>query len=108
MRNNTVVLLKTILVVATSSLTYFVIGFGLSISAKGGLFGQEKFFGIGYDYEDYTRFLFYLVICVMTAQIATGSIAERTQTDTYIFFSFATSGFIFPLGLAWCWNGGWL
>ena len=44
----------------------------------------------------------------MMATIATGSIAERTHTDTYIFFSFVTSGFIFPLGLAWCWNDGWL
>lgn len=44
----------------------------------------------------------------MMATIATCSIAERTNTDTYIFFSFVTSGFIFPIGLAWCWNDGWL
>lgn len=42
------------------------------------------------------------------ATIATCSIAERTNTDTYIFFSFVTSGFIFPIGVAWCWNDGWL
>lgn len=42
------------------------------------------------------------------AQIATCSIAERTNTDTYIFFVFVSSGFIFPVGLAWCWNDGWL
>lgn len=40
--------------------------------------------------------------------IATGSIGERFEIDKYIFFSFLTSGFIFPLGLAWCWNDGWL
>ena len=44
----------------------------------------------------------------MMATIATCSLAERTNTDTYIFFSFVTSGFIFPVGLAWCWNDGWL
>jgi hypothetical protein len=44
----------------------------------------------------------------MMAAIATGAIAERTHTDTYIFYSFLNSGFIFPLGLAWCWNDGWL
>jgi len=44
----------------------------------------------------------------MMATIATGSIAERTHTDTYLFFSFVTSGFIFPLGIAWVWNDGWL
>lgn len=42
------------------------------------------------------------------ATIATGSIAERTHTQTYIFFSFLTAGFIFPFGLAWVYNDGWL
>ena len=63
---------------------------------------------MGYSYSDYSRFVYYLSLCVMMATIATGSIAERTHTDTYIFFSFVTSGFIFPIGLAWCWNDGWL
>jgi ammonium transporter, Amt family len=63
---------------------------------------------MNYDYTDYTKFIYYLSLCVMNTAIATCSLAERTNTDTYIFFSFVTSGFIFPLGLAWCWNGGWL
>jgi ammonia channel protein AmtB len=28
--------------------------------------------------------------------------------QTYLYFSFLTSSFIFPVGLAWCWNDGWL
>ena len=108
MKNNSTVLLKTILVVATSNVVFFVVGYGLSVGAKGGLFGQEKFFGNNYTYSDYTRFLFYLSLCVMMATIATGSIAERVNVPTYIFFTFVTSAFIFPLGLAWCWNDGWL
>jgi len=62
---------------------------------------------MNYSYHDYTYFLYYLSLCVMTATIATCSIAERTNTDTYIFFSFVTSAFIFPIGLAWR-NDGWL
>jgi Amt family ammonium transporter len=53
-------------------------------------------------------FIFFLSLCVMMAQIATCSIAERTHIDNYLFFSFINSGFIFPVGLAWCWNNGWL
>ena len=63
---------------------------------------------MNYTYQDYTKFVYYLSMCVMMATIATCSIAERTNIDTYIFFSFVTSGFIFPIGLAWCWNDGWL
>ena len=40
--------------------------------------------------------------------IATGSIGERIEIDRYIFFSFLNSSVIFPLGLAWCWNDGWI
>jgi ammonia channel protein AmtB len=42
------------------------------------------------------------------AQIATGSIAERTSLETYFFYTFLTSSLIFPLALAWCWEDGWL
>jgi len=108
MGHNSVILLKTILVIAMSSLTFFAVGFGFSIKAKGGIIGQDNFVGLNYNDQDYTRFIYYLSLCVVMAQIATCSIAERTNTDTYIFFSFVTSGFIFPIGLAWCWNDGWL
>ena len=40
--------------------------------------------------------------------IATGSIGERIEIDRNIFFSFLNSSVIFPLGLAWCWNDGWI
>ena len=108
MLRNTAILLKTILVIGTSGLTFFVVGYGFSLNAQGGILGQEKFLGMNYSYQDFTIFVYYLSLCVMMATIATGSIAERTHTDTYIFFSFVTSGFIFPIGLAWCWNDGWL
>ena len=108
MIRNSAVLLKTILVICTSSLTFFFIGFGFSTEASGGILGQDKFFGKSYQFSDYSKFVYYLSLSVMMAAIATGAIAERTHTDTYIFYSFLNSGFIFPLGLAWCWNDGWL
>lgn len=108
MKNNSVILLKTILVISISSLTFFVGGFGLAMEAGGGLFGQRYFFGFNYTDSEFTKFIFYLSLCVKNSVIATGSIGERIEIDRYIFFSFLTSGFIFPLGLAWCWNDGWL
>ena len=50
MKNNSVILLKTILVIAMSSLTFFIVGFGLCINASGGLMGQENFIGRNYNY----------------------------------------------------------
>lgn len=39
MKHNSTILLKTILVVAMSSLTFFIVGFGFSLNAAGGLMG---------------------------------------------------------------------
>ena len=108
MENNNVVLLKTILVVSVSTMTFFFAGFGFSIRANGGLFGEDNFFGMNYQYQDYLNFIFYVSLSVKMAVIATGSIAERSTLSTYVFFSFLNSGLIFPVGLAWCWNDGWL
>jgi ammonia channel protein AmtB len=64
--------------------------------------------GANYNSDDFCRFIYFFALCVKMSVIATGSIGERVEIDRYIFFSFLTSGFIFPLGLAWCWNDGWL
>ena len=48
MGHNSVILLKTILVIAMSSLTFFAVGFGFSIKAKGGIIGQDNFVGLNY------------------------------------------------------------
>lgn len=39
MMNNSTMLLKTILVVSVSSLTFFLMGYGLGADAQGGLLG---------------------------------------------------------------------
>jgi Amt family ammonium transporter len=67
MNHNSIILLKTILVIAMSSLTFFAVGFGFSIKAKGGIIGQDHFVGLEYDYKDYTRFIYYLSLCVVMA-----------------------------------------
>ena len=108
MENNSTILLKTILVISVSSLCFFFVGYGLGSDANGGLLGQANFAGTDYNFGDYCRFIYFLSLCVKMSVIATGSIGERVEIDRYIFFSFLTSGFIFPLGLAWCWNDGWL
>ena len=106
--NNSDLLLKNLLVMAISSVVFFLIGFGISTEAGGGLMGKTHFLGYYYTYTDYSKFLFHYSLCILMASIATGPIAERTSLDTYVFFTFLTSAFIFPTILAWCWEDGWL
>jgi len=105
---NTLIFMKTILVICFSSLSFFVSGYGFGTNADGGLLGQTHFLGIGFEVLDYGKFIYTLTLCVNMSVISTGSIGERVDTLAYIFFSFVTAGFIFPLGLAWCWGEGWL
>ena len=37
-----------------------------------------------------------------------GSLAERTFLDTYLFFSLLVGCIIYPVAEAWVWHGGWL
>jgi len=106
--NCTDFLLKNFIVMAVSSLTFFLVGYGFARNAEGGLMGQNNFVGLGYEYQDFAKWLYYYSLCVTMASIATGSIAERTSMDTYFFYTFLTSSLIFPLALAWCWEDGWL
>ena len=50
---NHLVLLKTILVISVSSMTFFIAGYGFSEKAAGGLMGNSNFFGLNYEYDDY-------------------------------------------------------
>jgi ammonia channel protein AmtB len=42
--NSTDLLLKNVLVMSVSALTFFCVGYGFSAHADGGLYGQEHFF----------------------------------------------------------------
>jgi Amt family ammonium transporter len=106
--NNSDLLLKNILVLCVASVVFFLVGFGFSTEADGGLLGSTHFIGISYTYADYVKFLFHYSLCLMMTSIATGPIAERTTLDTYFFFTFVTAAFIFPTIMAWCWEDGWL
>ena len=105
---NSILLLKNIMVVSISSIVFFIVGFGFSTEAGGGIVGDTYFLENQLHYDMYTKFLFHYSFCIMMATIATGPIAERTSIDTYIFFTFLTSAFIFPTILAWVWEDGWL
>lgn len=101
--NNSDLLLKSSIVIAVSSITFFIVGFGFSMDSNGGIFGQKHFLGLDLSMLDYSDWIYYWSLCVTMAQIATGPIAERTSLDTYFFFSFLTSALIFPMGIAMTW-----
>jgi ammonia channel protein AmtB len=70
--------------------------------------GHNFFAGKDFNYQEFINWLHYHSLCVTMASISTGSLIERTNRDTYVFFTFLTSSLVFPLALAWVWENGWL
>ena len=58
--------------------------------------------------DHYLLWIFHFAFASTSATIVSGSLAERTQLNTYVLFSFILTSFIYPVVAAWNWGGGWL
>ena len=104
---NTVLYPKSLIMLAISAVTAFIIGFGLFDEVKGGLLGSVHFVGMHVE-QHIMKFTLMIVQGTLMSTIASGALAERTTLDTLLFFSFVNSCFMFPIGVAWVWSDGWL
>lgn len=128
-KNTVNILAKNFIVFAVSSLSFYVIGWGLMFGDGNVLMGtQGLLFASGADNspamgEAYTgvysalnwtgvpmwaKFFFQLVFAGTAATIVSGAVAERIKFHSFIIFSFAMVGIIYPITGHWIWGGGWL
>jgi ammonium transporter, Amt family len=128
-KNTVNILAKNFIVFAVSSLSFYVIGWGLMFGDGNVLFGTEGlFFVSGADNspamgDTYTgvygalnwtgvplwaKFFFQLVFAGTAATIVSGAVAERIKFHAFIIFSFVMVGIIYPITGHWIWGGGWL
>lgn len=59
--------------------------------------GKSYFFLIGYE-DHLVYFFFFYVFAGTTATIVSGAVAERCRFRAYIIYTFALTGFIYPIG----------
>ena len=91
-----------------STLTYWLIGYGIASGDVGGLFGDGRLMDFGYKEVDYSDWIISFCFCTTTCTIISGALAERTFLDTYMYFTFTMSSVIYPIISNWVWGGGWL
>ncbi len=120
---------KNFIVFAASSISFWVIGWGLMfgdgspfVGLKGLLFlsGLDNSPATGEAYQGVyssinwttvpllAKFFFQLVFAGTAATIVSGAVAERVKYIAFILFSFLLVGFIYPITGHWIWGGGWL
>jgi ammonium transporter, Amt family len=128
-KNTVNILAKNFIVFAISSLSFYMIGWGLMFGDGNALFGTEGLFFVSgadnspamgdvyaglYSALNWTgvplwaKFFFQLVFAGTAATIVSGAVAERIKFHAFIVFSFAMVGIIYPITGHWIWGGGWL
>ena len=107
-KNSRNIIYKNLVDTFVSTITFWSIGYGHAWKSSGGLLGSGGFFDAGFDNADYRNWVVSYCFCTTTCTAISGSLAERTFLDTYIFFTFIMSALIYPVLSSWVWGGGWL
>ena len=128
-KNAVNILSKNFIVFAASSVSFFVLGWGLMFGSGNGFLGMDgAWFLAGADnspatgdaYQGayssiawtgvplYAKFFFQLVFAGTAATIVSGVVAERIKFVSFLIFSFLLVAFLYPITGHWIWGGGWL
>ncbi|HVZ79729.1 MAG TPA: ammonium transporter [bacterium] len=128
-KNTVNILSKNFIVFAVSSISFWVLGWGLMFGNGNGFIGTSGLWLVGGadnspatgaayqgDYSSinwtstplWAKFFFQLVFAGTAATIVSGAVAERIKYFSFIVFSFILVGIIYPITGHWIWGGGWL
>jgi Amt family ammonium transporter len=117
-KNAQSILIKNCFDSAVGCIGFWLVGYAFA-------FGNVKYF-IGFDpkyfaasgfasmpTDNYKWWIFQYSFAATSATIVSGSLAERCQLTTYLFFSFFMTSFIYPVVVSWIWAEntwgiGWL
>lgn len=128
-KNTVNILAKNFIVFAISTMSFWVIGWGLMFGKGNDWIGQQGLWLLGgadnspatgdaykgvYDSMNWTgvplnaKFFFQLVFAGTAATIVSGAVAERIKFHSFIIFSFVLVAVLYPITGHWIWGGGWL
>lgn len=110
-KNAKSIIVKNIIDTAVGTLVFWAIGFGIAFGTSEN--GNNAFIGSGnfflIDYKHFAFWSFQWAFSATTANIVSGSMAERTHVTTCIIYSIIMSSVIYPITAHWIWSpDGWL
>lgn len=107
------IVMKNFMDFSAGALVYWAVGFGLAYGAST-LGGWVAYGGVGdafflSDTGMSASWFFQVVFAATAATIVSGAMAERTKFSSYLLYTVAITGFIYPIVSHWVWSGqGWL
>ena len=122
-KNTVNILFKNFFVITAGLLLYAIGGFNLMYPGfEEGATGFFKFAGFGIEppeggmtsayadggYTWWTDFLFQGMFAATAATIVSGAVAERIKLNSFMLFTTAYVGLIYPIIGSWKWGGGFL
>ena len=119
-KNTVNILSKNFIVFAISSVSFWIIGWGLMFGDGNPIIGMKNLFFANFGKDEgysaiswtqvplWAKFFFQLVFAGTAATIVSGAVAERIKFHSFILFSFILVGIIYPITGHWIWGGGWL
>lgn len=128
-KNTVNILAKNFIVFALSTMSFWIIGWGLMFGKGNDYVGLQGLFLLGgadnspamgdaykgvYDSMNWTgiplnaKFFFQLVFAGTAATIVSGAVAERIKFHSFIIFSIVLVAIMYPITGHWVWGGGWL
>ena len=109
---------KSFMDFSIAALSFWAFGFAFMFGGAGyiglddgnSVIGYSGFFlaGGSYDVSTIGLWIFQMVFAATAATIVAGAMAERTQIQTYLAYSFVLGALIYPIYGHWVWGGGWL
>jgi len=120
------IILKNLTDVCVSALAWWTLGWSFAYSGPYNVYGfkansfagYEQFFGRAFspmradgqvEPNAIPRdWFFRWTFCSVAATIASCGVAERVKFSGHVVFSFMMSAFVFPIVVAWTWDGGFL
>lgn len=128
-KNAVNILSKNFIVFALSSISFYILGWGLMFGDGNAYMGTQGLWMVGgadnspatgMDYKGvytsinwtgvplYAKFFFQLVFAGTAATIVSGCVAERIKYISFLIFSLLLVGVAYPITGHWIWGGGWL
>ena len=115
LQNTSAVCLRMMGIVAVTAVAFWLSGYNLiHLVEEGGLLGEFQIWQandddpLGAGYSSAIHWFYRMGPAVMAAAIVSSAVSERVRLGSFLFFTLALGGLIYPIVAGWSWGGGYL